>query len=113
MAPSHNPAHLSKHFQNVITFRLRERAIGRRLPGLHEALGFAGWRAQDWPGGQDYRPLDKILQFPDIARPIVSPDDLRELIGNHVDYFVHPPGKPSYEMPDKLRDIFGVLPQRR
>src|ERR1700722_19852626 len=97
----------------MITLSLRQRAIGRRFRVVREALQFADWRAQDWPRGHDYRPLDKILQFPNIARPTMSPDRLHDLVGNLVDYFVHPSGERSNEVPNKLRDVFGAFPQRR
>jgi hypothetical protein len=55
----------------MIALRLLKRAIGGRFPVLHDELEFFDGRAQDRPRGHDYRPLDEILQFPNIARPMV------------------------------------------
>ena len=79
---------------------------------LHEEFEFADWRTQHRPWRHDYGPLDEILQFPNIARPHVSADDLHDVVGNHIDYFVHSSSEGSNEVANKLRDIFGALPNR-
>jgi hypothetical protein len=61
----------------------------------------------------DYSALDDILQFSDIARPIVAFQSFHYFVGDAIDRLALPLRKLSNEMFDQNRDIVFSFPQRR
>ena len=63
--------------------------------------------------GENDRPLDEVLQFPDIARPLPVGQRSHGLGRYGFDVLVHFAGKPLHEMPRQQRNVLPALAQGR
>src|SRR5579863_3159889 len=57
--------------------------------------------------------LDDVLQLPDIARPVITPQSQHDVLGNRVDAFALLPGKRFEEVFRKKGNIVELFAQRR
>src|SRR5271167_4062819 len=72
---------------------------------------FSDRNPQLWTRGQNYRPLNHVLQLPDVPWPTVVDQSIHALLGNAFDVSVHTLGEALDEMPHQQRDILPPLAQ--
>ena len=105
-----NPIGFPKRRQNVSTLCIRQSA-DLSGDGLHPQFCHA--RPQNRARRHDYRPLNEILQFADVTRPMMAFERFHHFLGDAVDRFVLSLGELSNEVSCQKRDIAVSFPQGR
>src|SRR5262249_44677959 len=74
---------------------------------------FGNWRPQYRLRRKNHRAFNKVLQFTDIAGPLVSHQRIHCVRGNCVNSFIHPLRVKSREMPHQSRDVVNAVAKSR
>ena len=108
-----DPICVLQNSQDVLSLgflqRLLRLRIGRRCTGLQ--LG--QWCSQRASRRQDHGPLDHILQFANIAGPVVAAESIHGFTGGSIDGLFHALAEVLNEMSGQQGNIFLALPEGR
>ncbi len=111
IAPADNPIGFTKRLRDMCALSGLESSGASRTGILRHQP--SRLQLQDGSRCHDYSTLDDILQFSDVAWPIVAFQSLHHFIGNPIDRLALPLRKLLNEVFDQNRDIVLPLPQRR
>src|ERR1700675_3769154 len=90
------------------------RAFKRLLGGISRfRMEFRQRRSQRTSAAEDNRPLHKVLQLPDVSRPMPIDESLHDLAWDGLNFTVHCAGELPHKIPDQQRNILAPLTQRR
>jgi hypothetical protein len=78
---------------------------------IHQRFEVAHGGAQNWPRRQDYRSLNKILQFPNVPRPRVALENVHYVFRDDTDVLVALCGELSNEMPNERWNVLVSVSQ--
>src|SRR5258708_743863 len=108
---SDNPPGLLESLANVVSLRVLQgnRSKGFRFGGTLQTRERG---VQDVARSEDNAPLDEILEFANVPRPLIR-DEGRHRFGRNVfDLLIHPAGINLDKMFDQRRNVFPAFPQR-
>src|SRR5208337_3453455 len=115
MGTTDTPICFPQSLQDRLAFNFPE----VETPGCLGRSSFRWWRAQflEWhlerfSSGEDHRPLDEVLQFPDIPRPCPFGHSLHRPRGNLSDIFLHAARVSAHEVFDEERYVVPSFAQR-
>src|SRR5580692_3153009 len=99
----------------MIALYLRETIQGNGVGSLIglERLQFGSWRAQYRLWRENHSAFDKVLQFTDVSRPLVTHQRIHRIGGDYVNSFVHALSVEFREMPHQSWNILDTLSQGR
>ncbi len=108
--PSDQPVRLLQCFQNMLPIGVGQRAR-IALRELHRRLLQTERQAQHRPGRKEYRALDDILQFTNVAWPVVRLEGRQHFIGKRIYGLVQAGGNSTNALPFRREPIFSTSPQ--